>query len=195
MGEAIKNNKYYSFKEYLELEKHSELRHEYFYGEVFALAGTTIKHNDIIFNAVSVLKNTLKGKNCKINFESVKVKIKAKEHYTYPDIVVSCDKNEDDPLTIKYPILIIEVLSDATRRYDRGKKFQIYKQIPDFKHYLLIEQDFCLVDCFTRKGDLWYHKSYTEESDTINLEHLDLNIPVKRIYENIEYDKEIKPSF
>ena len=112
----IKSNRY-TYEEYLELEEHSELRQEYYYGEIFALAGTSIVHNDIALNSTFALRTVLreKGKTCKVNSESVKVEIKSQNHYTYPDVVVSCSEKEDENKSIKYPILIVEVLSNSTR--------------------------------------------------------------------------------
>jgi Uma2 family endonuclease len=186
--EAIKNTKY-TYAEYLELEENSETRHDYFYGEVFALAGTTIKHNDIALNTTILLKNILKGKNCRVNMESVKVEIKNKFHYTYPGVVVSCSDKEDDPKTLKYPAIIVEVLSDSTRKYDFNEKFASFKQLDSLKHYILIEQEKCFVTVYTKHNDLWVHQAYSELINTIPLKHLDIEIPVKDIYEGIELEK------
>ena len=182
--------KKYTFEEYLELEKTSVLKHEFYYGEIFSMAGTTKIHNEIAINTTFVLKNNLKKKkkNCKVYLEAVKVQITEKNHYTYPDVVVSCDENEDDPLSIKYPIVIVEVLSDSTRQYDKDQKFQFYKQIPTLKHYILIEQNICFVNCYTKNNDLWNHHSYSKMEDVIKLSHLEVDIPVKEIYEDIKFE-------
>ncbi len=184
----------YTYEEYLELEKNSELKHEFYYGEIFSMAGTTKKHNQIGLNITFSLKNKLKktNENCNVYFETLKVEIDKKGHYTYPDVVISCQENEDDNLTIKQPILIIEVLSNSTREYDSGQKFTFYKQIPSLKHYILVEQDFCLITSYTKDNKFWYHQAYTKLNDIIKLEHLKINISIKDIYENIVFAKKQK---
>ena len=179
----------YTFDEYLELEKNSEVKHEFYYGEIFSMAGTTRNHNEIVFNITALLKKEQKNKKkkCLVYFEAVKVEITKKHHYAYPDVVVSCSDKEDDPLSIKFPILIVEVLSDSTRQYDKDKKFEFYRQIATLKHYVLVEQNECFINCYTRQNDLWYHKAYSKETDLVELPHLKINIPVKNIYENIEF--------
>ncbi len=193
--EAVQTNKY-TYEEFLQIEETSELKHEFYYGELFTMMGTTIVHNDIVFNTTLSFKSALKKKDkkCRVNFEAVKVRIKEKGHYAYPDVIVSCSEKEDDPLTLKYPILIVEVLSDSTRNYDRDKKFMFYKQIPSLKHYILIEQDKCFVTSYTKQNDFWVHKAFSKLKDIIKIEHLNIEILVKDIYENIELDEE-KGSF
>lgn len=187
MKQTILKQKNYNYEEFLEIEKTSKLRYEYYYGELYSMAGTSIIHNDLIFNVTLSFKNKLKNKNCKVNFENIKVRIEEKKHYTYPDIVVSCSEKENDLYTIKYPIAIVEVLSDSTRTYDTQKKFDFYKKIPSMMHYILVEQNYCYVCCYTRKNDLWYYNSYSNENEFINLEYLKIKIPIKEIYENIKF--------
>ena len=186
----------YTFEEYLELERNSKIRHEFYYGEIFSMAGTTIVHNDIVYNINTSLKKAIKKnkKKCRVNSEAVKVQISEKNHYTYPDVVLRCDETEDDNLTIKKPILIVEVLSDSTRKYDTSEKFKFYKQIQSLKHYILVEQDFCFITCYTKDNDFWYHQAYTKFDDIIKLEYIDINIQVKDIYEEIVFPKKNRPS-
>ncbi len=187
--EALQTNSY-SYEEYLKIEESSDLRYEFYYGELFAMAGTTKIHNKIVFNTTVAFNNKLAKKKCDIFSEAVKVCIKEKGHYAYPDVVVSCSEKEDDPLTVKYPVLIVEVLSDSTREYDVGRKFMYYKQIKSLKHYILIEQKTSLVTCYSLKNDLWVHKSYSELNDKITLEHLNITISLKEIYENITLEED-----
>jgi len=181
----------YTYEEYLKLEEISEIKHEFYYGEIFAMAGTTLVHNELVFNFTAILKNNLKKRNkkCSVYFEAVKVQIDRKQHYTYPDVVVRCDKSEDDNLTITKPVLIIEVLSQSTREYDTGQKFTFYKKIPSLKYYILVEQDYRLITCYTRENDFWYHQVYTKLDEIIKLEHLDIEITVKGIYDKINFEK------
>ncbi len=189
--EAIKlHSQKYTYEEYLELEEESEIKHEFYYGEIFAMAGTTLVHNEITLNTAFILRGKLRNKNkkCKTYSEAVKVQITKKNHYAYPDVVVRCDETEDDNLTITKPVLIVEVLSKSTREYDTGQKFTFYKQIPSLKYYIIIEQDYHLVTCYTRENDFWYHQVYTKLEDVIKLEHLKIEILVKDIYDEISFD-------
>ena len=128
MEEAIK--KQMSVEEYFELEKNSEIRHEYYQGEMFAMAGTTDIHNTIVLNCAMALRNALKGKNCNIYTESVKSEVQKDEYYTYPDVMVTCDKRDkNDSYTKRFPIIIIEVLSKSTEDHDRGFKFVKYRDL------------------------------------------------------------------
>lgn len=178
-----------TLNEYLELEKTSEIKHEFYYGEIYSMAGTTRVHNEIVFNTTSLFKKGVKNnkKKCFVYLEAVKVEITKKQHYAYPDVVVSCSEKEDDPLSIKHPILIVEVLSDSTREYDMNKKFEFYKQIPSLKHYLLIEQNQCFINSYTKQNDFWYHESYSKKEDLVELLHLDIKISVKEIYDNVQF--------
>lgn len=186
--EALKTT-HYTFEEYLNLEENSELRHEYFYGEIFAMAGTTRVHNELTFNTTARLKDKLKGERCFVYLEAVKVEIKKSLHYTYPDVVVSCSEKEDDDKSIKFPILIVEVLSDSTRKYDINEKFSYYKELESLKHYVLIEQEKYFVTVFTKHNDLWVHKAYSKLEEMVDFEHLNIKIPVKEIYENISFEE------
>ena len=190
--DAIKlHNKKYTYEDYLELEKTSEIKHELYYGEIFSMAGTTLNHNEIVFNTTLSLKKELKKKNkkCSVYSEALKVQIKEKLHYTYPDVVLTCSETEDDDLTIKNPIIIVEVLSESTRVYDRNQKFTFYKQISSLKHYILIEQDFCFINCYTNDNNVWHHKSYFNLEDIIYLTYIEIALSVKDIYQEIVFTK------
>ncbi len=188
--EALKyerNN--YSYSEYLELENHSEFRHEFYFGEVFAMSGTSRRHNEIIFNMVRELKHILKGKKCFVYFEQIKVEIVAQNHYVYPDVVVSCSQNEDNPLCIKFPMLIIEVLSDSTCEYDRYEKFEAYKTLNTLKYYVLVEQKRCMLELFIRENEKWNRIIIYNLQSNFEIPELGVSIPLSLIYEGIEFDK------
>ncbi len=192
MGQAEPEKTHYTYEEYLELENLSEIRHEYYHGEVFAMAGGTIRHNDILRNLIIGINPLLKNKKCKLNFESARTQIKDKTHYVYPDIVISCENAEYDKTTIKYPTVIIEILSDSTELYDRTDKFNAYRQILTLEHYVLITQKKCTVECYTRNGNEWIYKIYESMTDFLELTKLDIKLKLSEIYENIEFDIELK---
>jgi Uma2 family endonuclease len=130
--------------EYLEFERASEIKHEFFAGEVLAMTGASEAHNLICVNVITMLKNQLRGQPCKIYPSDMRVKVEATGLYTYPDITVVCGDAQfaDTELdTLINPLVIIEVLSPSTERYDRGRKFQQYRVLPSLREYVLIAQD------------------------------------------------------
>ena len=137
----------YTVEEYFALEETSDIRHEYYHGEIFPLdtpesrAGGTKRHNLLVQNCGLALRTALRGRGCAIFAENVRVAVDENEHYNYPDVVVSCaPADKADPRTVHQPVLIIEVLSASTEARDRGWKFQQYQQLASLQHYLLISQ-------------------------------------------------------
>ena len=189
MGEDGKSKKYFTFEEYLKLEQLSEVKHEFFFGEVFAMAGGSKRHNRIMLLISFALESRLKGTNCVVYGDSIKTEITHKYDYRYPDVVITCDKRENDEMSIKYPSVIFEVLSDATEGYDRGEKFKAYQKIETLQHYVLVSQKLSLVECFSKSNQGWLHESYTQLSQSLTLPTLNLEIPLSEIYENIQFDK------
>ncbi|MGB7441307.1 MAG: Uma2 family endonuclease, partial [Coleofasciculaceae cyanobacterium] len=121
---------YFTPEEYLEWEEQQELKYEYIDGEVFAMTGGTIAHGTIALNLASSLKNHLRGDSCRAFVFDVKVGVSQKGPFHYPDVMVSCDRQDKDALkVIYYPCLIAEVLSPSTEGFDRGRKFANYRRI------------------------------------------------------------------
>ncbi|HLC16315.1 MAG TPA: Uma2 family endonuclease [Thermodesulfovibrionia bacterium] len=122
-------------EQYLRKERQAETRSEYFNGEVFAMAGASREHNQISSDIVISLGTQLAEKTCNIYSSDMRVKIERHNKYTYPDIVISCDKEffEDENRDVLLnPVVIIEILSDSAEAYDRGLKFFHYKFINSF---------------------------------------------------------------
>jgi len=182
MEEAIK--KKVSVEEYFELEKNSEIRHEYYQGEMFDMAGTTDTHNAIVYDCVFALKYILKGTDCKVYGESVKLEVQKDEYYTYSDVMVTCDKKDTkDNYTKRSPIIIIEVLSKSTEDH---VKFVKYRSIKSLQYYIMVSQKETLVECYTRgKGQMWTLNTYSLLNDTIELNKLSVKLALKDIYEGI----------
>jgi Uma2 family endonuclease len=177
---------YMSPLEYLEWEEQQDIKHEYINGEVFAMTGGTIPHNDIAFNLASGLKNHLKGSNCRVNIADAKVGVSEIGPFIYPDVVVSCHPQDKKAIKfIQFPSLIVEVLSPSTEAYDRGGKFQLYRRIQTLQEYVLISADKIGLDCFrlNEKG-LWeLHPSV--EDDEVHLVSVDFTFPLSLVYEDV----------
>ena len=119
----------YTAAEYFALEAQSEVRHEYFDGGIFAMAGGTKSHNLIKNNMMAALRASVRSRGCRVYDESVRLAVQDDFHYTYPDVVVTCDPTDRrDPYLIRQPVPIVEVLSPSTAEYDRSLKFNQYKK-------------------------------------------------------------------
>ncbi len=180
-------------EEYLASERESEIRNEYFDGEIFAMAGASREHNQISANIVRVLGNQFVEKPCSVFSSDMKVKIKEIEKYTYPDMVVVCeeeafeDENNDVLLN---PIVIIEILSDSTEAYDRGEKFAHYQLLNSFKEYILVSQYLCRIEKFTRQDDeTWIYSKYQSAEHVVKIEAVNCVLPVSEIYRKVSFDE------
>src|SRR4051812_38328840 len=146
----------YSIAEYLEFEEKAEIRHEFHDGEILAMSGGTYRHSRINTNSMIALGNLLKGNPCHPLDSNMRVRIPSLMSYVYPDISVVCEEPQfdaDDPkmTTIINPRVVIEVLSESTEAYDRGTKFDLYRQLPSLEEYVLISQQTPLVETYQRQ--------------------------------------------
>jgi Uma2 family endonuclease len=183
---ASSDTSYMSPPEYLEWEEQQDIKHEYINGQVFAMTGGTIPHNDIAFNLASGLRNHLKGSKCRVNIADAKVGVSETGQFTYPDVVVSCHPKDKKALKfIQFPSLVVEVLSPSTEAYDRGGKFQLYRQIPTLQEYVLISADKVGLDCF-RLNDrgLWELHPFVEGNE-VYLVSVDFRFPLSLVYEDV----------
>lgn len=142
--------------EYLALERGAEVRSEYLDGTVVAMTEASRAHNLLVVNLGREISLQLRGHPCETYTSDMRVRIPAHNVYTYPDVVVACGepKFEDAEVdTLLNPALIIEVLSDSTERYDRGKKFAYYRSLPSLGEYLLVAQDEYRIDYYRREAD------------------------------------------
>lgn len=174
---------YFTEAEYLDFEQHSENKHEYFDGEVFAMSGGSRNHHRLSGNVFGEFRNHLKDTPCEAFQSDMKVRADKGNKYFYPDVVVGCEK-ESDNYFINSPRLIVEVLSKSTREYDKNLKRQIYQAIPSLEEYVLIEQDFVEITVFS-KSDLW-QSTYYFLGDEITFESIDLTLPVLEIYQRVD---------
>ncbi len=180
-------------EEYLEFEKNSELKHEYFDGEIFAMVGARKNHNRISTNLSRVLGNQLLKRPCDVFSSDMRVKVEAIEKYTYPDIVVACDKIEfleDELDSLLNPVVIIEILSESTESYDRGLKFAHYRLIESLQEYILISQYHCQAEKFKRdEGGIWLFSSVDEMENSVKIESIKCELPLSEIYHRVEFEK------
>ncbi|MBB1283559.1 Uma2 family endonuclease [Flavisolibacter sp. BT320] len=189
---AVPAIKYISIEDYLSLEETAEEKHEYYRGEIFAMAGGTIAHNQIVSNTVSEINYFLREKNCQVFPSDLKVHNEANSLFTYPDISIVCgepQKWQDRNDTITNPVVIIEVLSESTQLYDRGQKFKLYRNIPSLKEYLLLSSLEYMVEHYTRQADeTWNFRELSNPEDRFTIESIDFSCPIKELYRNVSFE-------
>jgi len=175
--------------EYLEWEAKQEIRHEYVNGEIFAMTGGSIPHNDITLNLYRVLRPHLRPRGYRINVVDVKLQLGSSSAYFYPDVIVSCDPQDlNSRKFIQHPKLIVEVLSPSTEAKDRGKKFTYCRTIPTLQEYVLIESEKIAVDRYCRgEGKMWLYYPYTA-GDIITLDSIEFEFPIELLYEGVIFE-------
>lgn len=178
----------FDFDAYLAWEAGQEGRHEYLAGEVFAMSGGSDAHNTIGLNIASALRASIRGGPCRVFASGMKVRIASADAVFYPDVFVTCDERdrvEDTRLAKAHPVLIVEVLSPSTAGWDRGRKFEMYQQIPTLQEYVLIEQERQHADLFRRNAEgLWVLHPFGPDS-AIQLASLNLSLAMETIYEDV----------
>jgi len=178
-------------EDYLRREKDAEFRSEYFRGEMFAMAGASANHNLIVLNAGASLREQLKKKPCRVYPSDLKLRIETTGLYTYPDLSVVCGEPQlesDGGDVLLNPIVLVEVLSESTEAYDRGKKFEHYRTIPSLKHFVLVAQDRHSIDCFSRKPDgSWVLTSCQALNDKVELDAIDSQLFAAEVYDKVVF--------
>jgi len=177
---------YMSEQDYLEREKISETKHEYFDGEIFAMAGASRSHQRIISNLVIDIGTHLKNTPCEVFSSDMKVRADKGKKYFYPDVIVSCTKGDGNSHFEESPRIIVEVLSSSTRKFDQTSKRLVYQNITTLEEYVLIEQDRVEIQVF-RRADNW-QSSYYYIDDDITFTSIGLTLPVLEIYQRVEND-------
>jgi Uma2 family endonuclease len=180
--------RHYSLDDYFAIEADSPLKHEYFQGEVFAMAGASIEHNEIAANVLVDLRTKRRGTNCRAYGSDLRIHTPS-GLFTYPDGLVVCGKVEtlaDRPDSAVNPIILVEVLSTATRDYDRGEKFDLYKTIPTFKEYLLIEQSHPAVEHHQRGArGAWRARTHKRLDAVVSLSSVGVELSLREIYREV----------
>lgn len=184
---GLPEKKYISVEEYLQAESCSLEKHEYYNGEIFAMVGATVEHNLIVANLFGEIFNQLKSKECKAMASDLRIKAEQSDLYTYPDISIICGdikKSVDKFDTVINPTVLIEVLSESTKDYDRGSKFQIYRNIPTLQEYLVVDSTGAImVEKHSRNEDgTWQLIDYNEKTDKLILNSVGVELHLSEIY-------------
>jgi Uma2 family endonuclease len=181
----------YSPEEYLDLEVAAEIRHEYSDGEIVPTTGGTPNHNRIIRNLCTALTIGLQGQDLEVFVADQRLWIPEAKIYTYPDVMAIAGEliyQAGRRDTITNPTLIIEVLSESTRNYDRGDKFAAYRTISTFQEYALVDQYSAHVEHHVKIGSKqWMLQEYDGLDATLNLASLGLEVSLRDVYSKVQF--------
>jgi Uma2 family endonuclease len=178
---------YISPEEYLEGERISPIKHEYIGGEVYAMAGASKAHVTISLNLAALLRNHVRGRGCMAYMADMKVRIETADIFYYPDVTVTCDEQDRTSTGdfIRYPRLVVEVLSPGTEAFDRGNKFADYRTIETLQEYVLISQDKVRVECYRRNAEGRWVLYPVSEGVEFHLACVDFRCPIAALYEDM----------
>lgn len=182
----------YTPEEYLALEEKAIDRSEYHDGEIIPMTGGTTNHNSIIINLIANLKFGFRSRNYSLFTSDVRLWIPETRRYVYPDIMIIQGEpiyQGSNKTIVTNPFLILEVLSNSTKDYDRGRKFLYYRSIPEFREYILIDQYSYHIEQFAKNSNnKWVLTEYDSEDAILVLESLEFQIPLRDIYERIIFE-------
>lgn len=189
MGEPQLTQKY-TFEEYLEIDKKSELRCEYRNGDIFCTRGNNANHNIITMDLTMELCKKLRKKGYSVFSISILVEILFQKGYYYPSVVVTNEKTTPNQKIIRFPILIAEVLSlnPIIALRATSEKLVNYLENPHLQYYLIIAQNEVSVSLYERAEIGWVVKFFREMSDVISLDKMDISISVKDLYQEVYWE-------
>jgi Uma2 family endonuclease len=192
---AIQQNPQMTEAEYLEFERASETKHEYFKGEIFAMAGASEEHNSIAGSIYAHFYSQVRKNGCRIHNSDMRLKIMATGLYTYPDLAVYCGDllfTGDKPDTLTNPTLIIEVLSASTEIHDRNTKFRHYQQIPSLQEYVLVSQEGPRIERFLRQKDgTWLYQDVEGLEAGIEFPSVKAVLNLADAYEQVSFPQDM----
>ena len=181
-----------SVEDYLTLDRNSkEKRYEYFDGELRMLAGGSTYHSTIMINVTSLLHGLLRGSNCRVHGSDMRVQL-SKTRYVFPDATVTCDQRDHEFGDIlRYPKVVIEVLSPSTEATDRGKKFTLYRECPTVQEYMMVNTQDMQVEVYHRNEGKWTLSPFGPGS-VIELESLNIRFPIEEVYEGLNLTQDLE---
>jgi Uma2 family endonuclease len=178
---------YIASEDYLKEEEKNSIKHEYRQGQIYAMAGASNNHVLITLNLAAMLRNHLRGSGCRTYVSDTKIQIESINTYYYPDITISCDQRDRAfENFLRYPCLIVEVLSSTTEAFDRGDKFADYRHLDSLQEYILISQNRMNIECFRRNTENQWVLNPYGEADRLHLASLDFQCAVTDVYEEVD---------
>lgn len=185
---TFENQAYITEAEYLEGEKHAEERHEYVNGQVYAMAGTSRRHNRIAFNIAFNLRLASRDNPCDIYLSDVKARAQRSKAYYYPDVIVSCQQDEANDYYLEKPCLIVEVTSKSTEWKDYAEKLIAYQKLASLQVYLIVAQDQPLVTVYYRDAEGgWEVARFDQLDQALTLPCPEMSLGLADVYEGITF--------
>lgn len=185
---------YITLDEYLTLDRQAEFKSEYLNGRIYAMAGASPEHNQIARNVLGELYLQSKNRPCEPLGSDMRVAAAGTDFCSYPDVLVVCGEmrfRDDKRDTLTNPVVIVEVLSDTTEAYDRGKKFAQYQRIESFTDYVLISQKEPRIEHFARQpDDRWLFTTATGLDAQIYLASIDATLHLSDVYSRVSFATE-----
>jgi Uma2 family endonuclease len=181
---------YLTPEEYLEIDRKAERKSEYFAGEMFAMAGAREPHNLIVGNLIGEFRQQVRSRPCRVYPSDMRVQISATGLYAFPDVIVVCGEplfRDERRETLLNPTLLVEVLSESTEAYDRGKKFEHYCTLESFAEYLLVSSDHVSAELFTRQPDgRWLLSRARALEESLDLASVGCRLTLADVYEKVD---------
>ncbi len=177
--------------QYLEIERKAEFKSEFFRGEMFAMSGANRQHNRISVNLIRYLSQRLNAGPCDVLGSDMRIRVSKTGLYTYPDLSIVCVRPQfadDRTDTLLNPKVLFEILSDSTEKYDRGFKFENYRQLDSMQEFVIVSQTEPLVEVFQRlpDGD-WLLREARALEESITLHSIGITLPLSEIYLRVEF--------
>jgi Uma2 family endonuclease len=177
---------YISPEDYLAGERVSPIKHEYRQGHVYAMVGAKKSHVILASNLTTLLNVHLQDSPCLVMSSDMKVRLEAADCYYYPDVVVTCDERDLSTTEdfIRFPTLVIEILSDSTVAFDRGDKFADYQTVPTLREYVLVNRSEMALECYRLTAEGWVGQRYGV-GDPVRFESVGLECAIATIYQKV----------
>lgn len=176
--------------DYLAFDRQAETKHEYVGGEVFAMAGASVRHNLIVVNLATELNIQMRGRPCQVYASDLRVAASAAGPFYYPDVVAVCEQArllDAERDTLLNPAVVIEVLSPSTEAFDRGLKFAHYRAIESLQEVVFIAQDAVRVEHFVRQPDgQWLLSDRSSLDAAVELPAIACRLDLGRVYDKVE---------
>ena len=188
MTALLKDDYYISPEQYLEAERHREVKHEYVAGKIYAMAGASAAHDRIANNIIRYLGTLLRGKRCEVFSSNLRVRIRLPgraEFYYYPDALVDCSRIPNQAIYAEAPTVIFEVLSPDTERVDLGEKLSNYRTLPSLRVYVVVSQSDSAITVYRRANDEWQMEFHGTLDAVIELPEIEGRLSLAEIYERV----------
>ena len=178
-------DKIYTVEEYFELERNSEVKHEFVEGQLIEMPGEKRIANRVAGSIYALLLQLLNHEVFEVYIQDVKLSTVKNKRYRYPDVMVVPVVDDEDDDMVYQAVLIAEILSTSTEKIDRNEKLKEYSKIPSVQYYLLVSQEEPIIELYRRNGDVFEYTFFTEKTNVINFPFFDIKLTLDDIYKNI----------